>query len=215
MNHYDVAVIDYGVGNLHSVSRALEYWGAKVLVTSDSKEILNSPRVILPGVGAFSRAIAELERLGLDVTLKEVAKSGTPLLGICLGMQLLMNESYEFGKSKGLGLIPGVVQEIPRADDRGLPLNVPHIGWEKLCIEDTQSELIGIKILNDCKDLSMYFVHSFRALPESPDNLISTCNYGGHRLAAVVAKENIIGCQFHPEKSGRAGLHLMRNFLSL
>ena len=215
MSHFDVAVIDYGLGNLHSVSRALEYWGAKVLITSDPHELLKSPRVILPGVGAFSRAITELERLGLDIALKKIAKSGTPLLGICLGMQLLMDESYEFGKSKGLGLIPGTVQEISKVDCDGLPLNVPHIGWEQLCLEGSSSVSAGLRVMEGCKDLSMYFVHSFRVLPVNRDHLISVCSYGGHRLAAVIAKGNIIGSQFHPEKSGMAGLRFMRNFMSL
>lgn len=215
MNHCDVAVIDYGLGNLHSVSRALEYWGAKVLITSDPNELLSSPRVVLPGVGAFSRAITELQRLGLDITLKKIAESGVPLLGICLGMQLLMDESYEFGKSKGLGLVPGSVQEIPKIDFDGAPLNVPHIGWGQLCLEENLSELAGIRVMQGCEKLPMYFVHSFRALPDNQNNLISTCNYGGNQLAAVVAKENVIGCQFHPEKSGMAGLRFMKNFMSL
>lgn len=215
MSHCDVAVIDYGLGNLYSVSRALEYWGAKVLITSDPHELLKSPRVILPGVGAFSRAIIELERLGLDTALKKIAKSGTPLLGICLGMQLLMDESYEFGKSKGLGLIPGTVKEISKVDRDGLPLNVPHIGWEQLCLEENSKESAGIKVMEGCKNIPMYFVHSFRVLPDYQDNLISTCNYGGNQLAAVVAKGNIIGSQFHPEKSGVAGLRFMKNFMSL
>lgn len=215
MSHYDVAVIDYGLGNLHSVSRALEYWGAKVLISSDPTELLKAPRVVLPGVGAFSRAVTELQRLSLDLTLKEIAKSGTPLLGICLGMQLLMDESYEFGKSKGLGLIPGTVQEIPKLDFDGLPLNVPHIGWEKLSLEGSSSEASGIRVIENCKNHFMYFVHSFRVLPDCQDNLISSCNYGGNQLAAVVAKENVIGCQFHPEKSGMTGLRFMKNFMSL
>lgn len=215
MNQCDVAVIDYGLGNLYSVSSALEYWGAKVLITSDANELLKSPRVILPGVGAFSKAIDELKKLELDQTIKEIAKSGTPFLGICLGMQLLMNESYEFGKSEGLKIIPGVVQEIPKVDQGGSRLNVPHIGWDQLLLVSNSREFTGISVMKDCENLPMYFVHSYRVIPHNQDNLIATCDYGGNQLTAVVAKGNVIGCQFHPEKSGLAGLYFLRNFMSI
>jgi glutamine amidotransferase len=215
MSQCDVAIIDYGLGNLYSVSRALEYWGAKVLITSNINELLKSPRVILPGVGAFSRAITELKKNKLDSVINEIAKSGTPLLGICLGMQMLMNESYEFGKTEGLKLIPGKVEEIPKVDKNGYPLKVPHIGWQEQHLFGNSKESLGIKLMKNCNNQSMYFVHSFRVIPDNQDNLISTCNYGGNLLTAVIAKENIFGCQFHPEKSGMAGLYFLRNFMTI
>ena len=211
MNKPKVTVIDYGVGNLLSVKRGLEKCGAKVILTSDPKIILDSSRVVLPGVGAFSNAITTLKSLGLVEVLYELAKRKTPLLGICLGMQLLLEESQEFGLSEGLGLIPGRVISVPNKTISGEKQKIPHIGWSP--IENSHNKGWENTLLKDNKvGDSAYFIHSFMAIPSNPDNLIAECNYGGIRIAAVIGKDQITGCQFHPEKSGEIGLKILRNF---
>jgi imidazole glycerol-phosphate synthase subunit HisH len=209
---FDVTVIDYGVGNLLSVQRGFEKCGASVQLVSDAETILKAKRVVLPGVGAFANAIDALNNYGLQPVIQEIAKRGHPLLGICLGMELLFEESNEFGHTKGLGLIPGYVTEIPRTSLAGEVLKIPHIGWNSINpptnISKWENSILRKNKLGD----SMYFVHSFMAVPTDPKDRLADCLYGGHSISAVVSKNRITGCQFHPEKSGESGLRILREF---
>jgi glutamine amidotransferase len=206
--------MDYGVGNLLSVQRALEHCGATVTVTDDHEILLASPRVILPGVGAFANGMKELRRQGLDDIALEIAARGIPLLGICLGMQMLLDESEEFGVCPGLGLIPGKVVPVPPVTSLGQPQKIPHIGWNSLVLcASRQAE--GASLLRNVKPGdAVYFVHSFMAEPADSDHRIADCQYGGVRISAVIGRGNVLGCQFHPEKSGLVGLNILRAFLA-
>lgn len=209
-----VTIIDYGLGNLLSVQMAVSYCGGEVHISSDEDQILSSEKVILPGVGAFPNAMKALQDLKLVEVIKKVAIMDIPLLGICLGMQLLFDESEEFGITRGLGLIPGRVSSIPAQSPSGVWLKSPHIGWGTLNKSHNETSwertvLESYKI-ND----SVYFVHSFMVTPEKNSNRLADVDYGGQKIAAVVKSDNIIGCQFHPEKSGEVGLKIIRNFIS-
>jgi glutamine amidotransferase len=213
MINHDVVIVDYGIGNLLSVRRGFEYCGAVVTISSDPDLILSSPRVVLPGVGAFSDAMSELSSQGLDLVLKRVANQGTPLMGICLGMQLLFDESDEFGVTQGLGLISGRVSPIPSKTVYGTPQKIPHIGWNSLELPQGKKYWKS-KVLKDLKvGDTVYFAHSYMACPEDESHRIADCNYGGYLISAVVENKNVIGCQFHPEKSGEVGLSVLRQFL--
>lgn len=215
MNRSDVAVIDYGVGNLLSVRRGLERCGADVTVTADRAAILSAPRVILPGVGAFASGMSELERHGLADVVREVAANGTPLLGICLGMQMLLDESEEFGPTAGLGLIPGRVVQVPSETTDGHPQKIPHIGWNGLATSVGRESWRGTLLEGITPGQAVYFVHTFMANPANPRHRVAECSYGGVPVSAVIEKDNVYGCQFHPEKSGAVGLSVLRRFLSV
>jgi len=211
----NVAVIDYGMGNLQSVRRGLEHCGAIVTVTSDPDVILSASRVLLPGVGAFQGGMTELCLRGLDKVVKEVAAYGTPLMGICLGMQMLLDESEEFGKTAGLGLISGRVTPLPLTTITGQIQKIPHIGWNELELPKGRKNGKGT-ILEDIKSGdAVYFVHSFMAAPTNYDDRTADVIYGGNLVPAVIGHENVIGCQFHPEKSGEVGLKILNRFLRL
>jgi len=215
MSKPEVVVIDYGMGNLLSVRRALEHCGAKVTVTSDPEIIQSASRVVLPGVGAFTYAMEELCRRGLDTVVREVGGRGAPLMGICLGMQMLLDRSDEFGKTTGLGLIPGHVVPLPATTISGKNQKVPHIGWNALTLPhsvvDWQDTLLeGVRPYE-----AVYFVHSFMACPTNENHRIADCSFGGKPVSAVIMRDNVIGCQFHPEKSGEVGLKVLRQFLLL
>jgi imidazole glycerol-phosphate synthase subunit HisH len=215
MKQPNVAVIDYGMGNLLSVRRGLEHCGAIVTVTSDPDVIFSASRVLLPGVGAFADAMAELCRLGLDDVVREVCARGTPLMGICLGMQMLLDESDEFGKTAGLGLIPGRVIPLPTTTITGQVQKVPHIGWNELELSQGRKDWKGT-LLQDLKSGdAVYFVHSFMASPKKSDDRIADCIYGEGLITAVIGRDNVNGCQFHPEKSGEVGLKVLKRFLLL
>lgn len=209
----DVAVIDYGVGNLLSVSRALSHCGARVHVTADPAAILSADRVVLPGVGAFANGMAALREAGLDRVVQQVAEAGTPLLGICLGMQMLLDGSEEFGASDGLGLIPGRVVQIPTQTITGEVQKIPHIGWGILVPPIGQAHWQGGLLTGVKPGESVYFVHSFMALPTAQADRLADCVYGGIQVSAVVQRGRVAGCQFHPEKSGEVGLRLLNSFL--
>lgn len=198
-----IAIIDYGVGNLFSLSSSLKSIGAETVVTGDSEIIKKADKLILPGVGAFGDAAKKLKKNGLDTLIKEQALSGKPLLGICLGMQLLFDKSYEYGEHSGLGLISG---EIVAMQGR-LPenLKIPHIGWNALEFKQS-STLFKYINENDC----VYFVHSFYA-ENCESSLIAVTEYG-KTITAAVQNGNIYGCQFHPEKSGKVGLNILKAF---
>lgn len=212
MSGNEVVIVDYGLGNLLSVKRGLEYCGASVLVTSAPDQVLAASRVLLPGVGAFGTAMAALNELKLIPAIQEISKRRTPLLGICLGMQLLLSESEEFGVTEGLGLIPGKVKPIPSLSTNGLPIKIPHIGWNGL-LPVNQANWNQTLLADNLPGDEMYFVHSYMAVTANISNRIADCVYEGHQISAVIGAGNITGCQFHPEKSGLLGLKVLRRFL--
>ena len=204
-----IAIIDYGVGNLFSLGSSLAALGIDSVVTDDESVIRNADKIILPGVGAFRDASEKLAERGFDKLLKELAEEGKPIMGICLGMQLLFDESYEFGRYKGLGLIKGSVK--PIADVIPSDLKIPHIGWNGLVFPENKEKNEIFKYINesDC----VYFVHSYYAA-DCDDAVIASTSYGAI-LTAAVASGNIYGCQFHPEKSGNVGLSIIKAFAEL
>jgi len=209
-----VIIIDYGVGNLLSVRRAFEQVGAVVAISSDPATILAASHVVLPGVGAFADGMSALRRRGLDKVVLEVAAAGMPLLGICLGMQMLADTSDEFGANAGLALIPGRVESIPTTAVSGEPHKVPYIGWGE--IHPTPTSRWDGSPLNGTKPgTAVYLVHSYRLIPRDPAHQLAAYDYDGHAITAAVGRDNVFGCQFHPEKSGRAGLRMLAEFLSI
>jgi len=210
MKKIEVTVIDYGTGNLLSVMRSFEFLGAKVLITDDSKKILSSQNVILPGVGAFKDGMEALEHRDLITVLQDFKVSKNKLLGICLGMQLLFDESSEFGYSKGLSFIPGEIVQIPSNSHEDIKRKIPHIGWNTLLSENNSFSKFFEKKLQTS---TVYFNHSFMAIPNSEEFILSTTNYQGCEIASIVKKDNVLGFQFHPEKSGTTGLAFLKNWL--
>lgn len=215
MNPRSVAVVDYGVGNLLSVRRGLEYCGANVVVSGDSLAILSASHVVLPGVGAFANGMSALRHSGLDDVVRTVANRGTPLLAICLGMQMLLDESDEFGLTAGLGIIPGRVVPVPPTTATGRPQKVPHIGWTTLAPSEGESSWRTRLLSTVNPGDAVYFVHSFMAAPASASDRLADCLFGDRRLPAVIGRNNVIGCQFHPEKSGKVGLRILKGFLEV
>ncbi|MEW4370940.1 imidazole glycerol phosphate synthase subunit HisH [Paenibacillus kandeliae] len=199
-----IAIVDYGIGNLHSVSKAIERLGYDYLITGDRDEILAADGVILPGVGAFGDAMNHIREGGMDHVVQEVAASGKPLLGICLGMQLLFSESEEYGNHRGLDILPGKVVRFAEGEYK-----VPHMGWNRLEYKQPDHALV-----RDLYAGHAYFVHSYHVLPEHSEDLIAVTEYG-HPVTAIVGRDNVYGMQFHPEKSGELGKLLLRNFLAL
>jgi glutamine amidotransferase len=197
-----IAIADYGMGNRRSVEKALEHVGAESVVTADHDEIRTAAAIILPGVGAFPEAMRNLDRTGLGVVLVERAQAGVPLLGICLGMQLLFESSTEHEGARGLGILPGVVTvlESPR---------LPHIGWNLVSFERDSALTEG---LGDAA--AFYHVHSFACRPSDASDVVGTGEYG-ERFASIVERANVMASQFHPEKSSRDGLRMLRNFAQL
>lgn len=201
-----IAIVDYGVGNLFSLQSSFAAIGADVTVTADPEVLKAADQIVLPGVGAFEDAAKKLRETGLGGLLVALAAAGKPLLGICLGMQLLFEKSYEFGEHEGLGLIPGSVK--PIADVIPAALKIPHIGWNALRFKKDSPLFSGIRE-GDC----VYFVHSYYAA-DCGESVIATAEYGAE-LTAAVEKGNVYGCQFHPEKSGAVGLEILRAFARL
>lgn len=203
-----IAIIDYGMGNLRSVSKALELLGHEVDVTRDPARITSAERVILPGVGAFGAAMENLRRFDLIGVIEDVAASGKPFLGICLGMQLMLEESEEQGVFEGLGLIPGKVVKFfqqPDINDRTASLKIPHMGWNSIRIEKPAP------LLKDVPDGAMvYFVHSYYAASET--DVVAATTEHGIRFCSVIRRDNLQATQFHPEKSGAVGLKMLANF---
>ncbi|WP_248929515.1 imidazole glycerol phosphate synthase subunit HisH [Paenibacillus hamazuiensis] len=197
-----IAIIDYGMGNLHSVSKAVERLGYEAVVTNDPERILAADGAILPGVGAFGDAMDNLKAANLVDTVLAYAASGKPLLGICLGMQLLFSESEEHGLNRGLNLLPGRVVRFTGS------YKIPHMGWNRLSFKQESPLFRGLE------EGHVYFVHSFHALPEVAADLLATTDYY-QEVTAIVGRGNVYGMQFHPEKSGSVGMRLLDNFLSL
>jgi len=202
-----IAIVDYGVGNLFSLQSSFHAIGAEVIVTSDPAVIHQADRILLPGVGAFADAAEKLRRSGLDQVIVSEAKYGKPLLGICLGMQMLFEKSYEYGEHEGLGLIPGAVK--PIRDVIPSELKIPHIGWNPLHMTAPKDILFRYLNENDC----VYFVHSYYATDCDP-YVIATAEYGVE-LTAAVRNGNVWGAQFHPEKSGKVGLSILKAFCEI
>ena len=201
-----IAILDYGVGNLFSLSSSFRAIGAEAVVTADPDVIQRADRLILPGVGAFEDAAKKLRMSGLDRLLREEVAKGKPLLGICLGMQLLFEKSYEYGEYEGLGLLKGAI--LPIRGAVSTELKVPHIGWNALHFTRKHPLFANTK-----EGEHVYFVHSFYA-DGCEDSLVAQTEYG-KMLTAAVAKDNVMGCQFHPEKSGEVGLNILRAFCAL
>ena len=202
-----IAIIDYGVGNLFSLKSSLAALQIDAKVTGDPEEIKRADKIILPGVGAFADAAKKLRDCGLDAVLKEEAARGKQILGICLGMQLLFETSYEYGEHRGLGLIPGNVR--PIADVVTNEFKIPHIGWNRLSFPKTKSPIF--RYLNEGD--FVYFVHSYYCA-DCSEYVIATTEYGA-QLTAAAQNKNVYGCQFHPEKSGEVGLNILRAFAEL
>lgn len=201
-----VTVIDYGVGNLRSVVKALEFIGCKVKLTNDPDEVARAEKLVLPGVGAFGAGMENLRRLGLVDAVKDTARRGIPLLGICLGLQLLFDESEEMGRHEGLGLVAGKVIRFPQTN---AALRIPHMGWNSLRIRKREPLFVGVP-----DGAMVYFVHSYFPAPDNESVIAATTEHGVEFVSAI-AIDNIFGTQFHPEKSSKVGLQILRNFIEL
>lgn len=201
-----IAIVDYGMGNVRSLSNAVEYIGYDVTITSNEQDIKDAQKVILPGVGAFGDAIAAIREKGLDqILFREVVEQGKPMLGICLGLQLLARCSHEHGFYKGLGWLDAEVIKF----DSGLTIKTPHIGWNNIYYESPDPLFQNLKI----EERAFYFVHSFYIKCENPSDILATCHYGVEFTAAIL-RNNIVATQFHPEKSQDNGIQVLRNFLN-
>jgi glutamine amidotransferase len=208
----DVAIVDFHMGNLFSVQRACEHAGLTARITSSREDILGARAVILPGVGAFGDAMETLHRLDLVSVIREVAQSGAPLVGICLGLQLLMSESEEFGAHEGIDLIPGVVKRLPERTADGSVLKVPQVEWNRV----TEARPWKGTPLEPVPDGSfMYFVHSYYVEPAAPEVVCATTRYGELTFCSAVSQGNIFACQFHPERSGPQGLGMYAELRSI
>lgn len=207
-----VTVIDYGIGNLLNMLRALESCGASVRVIQNAAQAdLSADRLVLPGVGAFGDGMAELRARGLDDVVRRFADTGRPFLGVCVGLQMMFEASAEMGEHQGLGLLGGRVEPVPAVDTAGQPQRVPHIGWRPLRPATSWS---GSLLDGLAEGERAYFVHSFAAVPTDPAVRLADVGYGGHAVCAAVRQGNLQGCQFHPERSARAGLAMLSHFLA-
>lgn len=200
-----IAIIDYDAGNIKSVEKALQALGAEVVLTRDADILLKADKVILPGVGAFGDAMEKIRSYGLEEVIHQIVKRGTPFLGICLGLQLMFEESDETPGVKGLGILPGKILRIPEGED----IKIPHMGWNSLHFEKETRLFQGIK-----EGAYVYFVHSYYLQAEDEDIVAATTEYNAH-IHAAVEQGNVFACQFHPEKSSDVGLAILKNFVLL
>ncbi|QPJ64068.1 MAG: imidazole glycerol phosphate synthase subunit HisH [Candidatus Nitrohelix vancouverensis] len=208
-----VSVIDFGLGNLLSVCRAFEKFDAEVELVDHPRQILDADRLVLPGVGAFGEGMDGLIRKELVEPILEYANKDRPFLGICLGMQLMLDFSSEFERREGLGLIPGAVVAIPKLNSDGQVAKIPHIGWSSLRLPQLSPDWTQTVLCDNEPGDDMYFVHSYQAIPQFEANRLADIDYNGERISAAIFKGNLVGCQFHPEKSGPVGLRIIRAFL--
>ena len=208
-----ITIIDYGCGNILNLERSIRFLGYETEITNDKKKIIDSSNVILPGVGAFGHAMQQLEKYNLHKIIIDYANLKKPLLGICLGMQLLFTKSCEFGNHKGLGLIDGEVVKISNTKNQNI--KVPHVGWNEINPSNNKKEWRCKILSNSLIGKSFYFVHSFLCLTKKADSTIAVCEYSGVTIPAVVSNNHIFGCQFHPEKSAKDGLSILKNFCEI
>lgn len=207
-----VTIIDYGAGNLLNVQRAFEHCGAEVAIATTPEQITAADRLVFPGVGAFPEAMQQLQSQNLVAAIQEAAAE-KPFLGICLGMQMMLDASEEFATTRGLQLLPGLVKKLPAQSLSGDAMTIPHMGWAP--IQPGESGWVGSLLQSVPADNAFYFVHSyFSDLAEASDQLASF-DFGGHGITAAVQRDNLMGCQFHPEKSGELGLKIVKTFLQL
>lgn len=210
-----VSIVDYGIGNILSVSRAFEHFGIKVNLINSPEQVEQADRIVLPGVGAFADGMSGLSQLNLVAALKQFVQTGKPFLGICLGMQLMLSKSNEFGEHAGLDIIQGEVVAVPNKGIDGTPHKIPHIGWNEL-IPSSDENTWSESILKQTPIKSaVYFVHSYMSVPVNPKDRLADTLYNGQSISAVVKKDNIYGCQFHPEKSGAIGLTIIEQFMKI
>ena len=201
-----IAIIDYGVGNLRSVEKAFTSQGIDAIITRDEDELRKAEKLVLLGVGAFGYAMENLRKLGFDQLVREAAASGKPIIGLCVGLQMMFDEGHEFGVHKGLGLLPGKVVKFPEG------VRVPHVGWNQVAYSHESGKL---PIFRDLPDQSFYyFVHSYYVEPDDESCIIGETDYA-RTFASICGRENVIGVQFHPEKSQATGLRLLKNFAEL
>lgn len=211
MNNKKITIIDYGLGNLYSISKAIECYSSNVIISDKSDDILSADAVVLPGVGAFAAGMDGLRKKQLIEIIINYANLNKPILGICLGAQLLLEKGYEFGEYGGLGIIPGSVEIFP--DSVAKLDKIPHIGWNGIL--EPEKKAWKKTILEDIdNDANVYFVHSYIMKPIQNDNILSLTEYGGQKFCSAVKKGNIYGVQFHPEKSGEIGLKIIKNFIN-
>ena len=210
-----VTVVDYGVGNLLSVARAFEHCDAKVEFADTPEQIARARLLVLPGVGAFANGMRELRGRSLDRPVIDFAMSGQPLLGICLGMQMLLSASEEFGEHAGLGIVPGRVRAIPSVGTDGKPHKIPHKGWNALELPHGRTTWDKTILQDISPGTPVYFVHSYTAVPDASEHRLADCYYDGQLISAALQAGKVFGCQFHPEKSGEIGLRLLNTFLRL
>lgn len=214
-NSPNVTVVDYGVGNLLSVQRALEECGAIVKMGRSAEDIQQADRLVIPGVGAFGDCVDELHNRSLWGALEKELNGGRPVLGICVGMQMLLDESSEFGQHSGFGLIPGKVESIPDTDLTGNRHKIPHIGWNGLEPAKKGADWANSILSKTAPGAKAYFVHSFAAVPRNDEDCLAVCDYGGRQICVAVKRGNVTGTQFHPEKSGQVGLKILEEFISI
>lgn len=210
-----VVIINYGMGNIRSVARGIEHFGVAAILSDDPKKVVKADRVILPGVGAFEDGIDELRKRNLDTALAEFVRKERPLLGICLGMQMLFDDSEEHGLHRGLGMIEGHVKRIPNKINDHATRKIPHIGWSSLKYSESIGDSNNSLLANVRQGEYMYFVHSFMAVPDSQSHVLAECDYEQQPITALVQKDYIFGSQFHPEKSGSPGLKILNNYLEI
>ncbi|MBX9853820.1 MAG: imidazole glycerol phosphate synthase subunit HisH [Cytophagaceae bacterium] len=209
-----IAIVDYGIGNLFSVLKACEFVGLNAKVESNIDSIMTADAIILPGVGAFRNAMENMRSLNLDKAIIDFSKTGKPVMGVCLGMQLLMSESEEFGLTKGLNIIEGICKKFPN-EINSVEIRVPQIGWNSIYSANNQKKFDNLLLDNISNGELMYFVHSYYVIPENKENIFTITDYQGLRYCSGIRKDNIFAFQFHPEKSAHKGLLIYQNFKTI
>lgn len=210
-----LTIVDYGIGNLLSVSRAFHHFDAKINFASTAEDVLAADRLVLPGVGAFADGMKELESRHLTKAIQHYISFQRPMLGICLGMQLMLSNSEEFGNCEGLNLIPGWVKPVPSTGLDGVSHKIPHIGWNEIRKSPTGVTWKGSIFDEVPEESAVFFVHSYMAVTDDPKHTLAVCDYDGRTITAAIHRDTLFGCQFHPEKSGEIGLKVIKTFLNV